>query len=548
MKKSAGWFRSGNLDRKFRPAEHHFAAFLLHFGQYLPCSAKSAAKSAEPDAPHLSEACLDVRLIARGNKILSGNNCTGGDCIHMTSQNSQLNKIQKKYVITRMNGCIFSFLLHDQKAVEIHCDEEYADSGLGNIYIGKIKNIAKNIDAAFVEISPNVICYLQLSDMKDPVYTKKGKAPGPQAGDELLVQISREAQKSKAPALTTNLTLHGKYVLLTTGKKQIGVSSKLPRAERERLLALTSPYFSEEDKLKDTFCTAVSTPSIYDEGKNFQNRVCIPKAETLKAGTPEPASGTGMAENPASRPYGWLLRTNAGGMEEEVLLQDIRRLQNRFQLLMDHAKYRTCFSCLYAMPPSYLSRLLNLYKSEAEQIITDDKVLYEDIHAYLLENQPEDIGKLIFYKDHLLPISKLYSLEHQLSQALSEKVWLNSGGYLVIQPTEALTVIDVNTGKYEGGKKREATFLKINKEAALESARQIRLRNLSGIILIDFINMEAKESTDELLSVLDAELRRDPIRTVLVDMTKLSLVEITRQKKERTLAEAVQAGKRAAAN
>ena len=134
---------------------------------------------------------------------------------------------------------------------------------------------------------------------------------------------------------------------------------------------------------------------------------------------------------------------------------------------------------------------------------------------------------------------KLYSLEHQLEQALSERVWLNSGGYLIIQPTEALTVIDVNTGKYEGGKKKEATFLKINREAAAEAARQIRLRNLSGIILIDFINMEAKEAVDELLSFLGRELQKDPIRTALVDMTRLSLVEITRQKRERTLAEAV---------
>ncbi len=427
----------------------------------------------------------------------------------MTSKDSSLSKIQKKYVITRMNGRIFSFLLHDQKAVEIHCDEERrADSGLGlgNIYIGKIKSIARNIDAAFVETAPNTICYLPFSEMRDPIYIKKGSAHGPQAGDELLVQISREAQKTKAPAVTADLTLHGKYVLLTTGKKIIGVSSKLPRTERERLLALTSPHFS--------------SPNL-SQNKDADNR---------------------MAENSDPRPCGWLLRTNAGGAEEDVLLADIRRLQENFRLLMEHAKYRTCFSCLYAVPALYLSRLLNLYESEADRIVTDDPVLYEEIRKYLSENQSGDLEKLTFYQNDLLPLYKLYSLEHQLSQALSEKVWLNSGGYLVIQATEALTVIDVNTGKYEGGKKREATFLKINTEAALEAARQIRLRNLSGIILIDFINMEEKKSTDELLSILDAELRRDPIRTVLVDMTKLSLVEITRQKKERTLAEAVRIG------
>ena len=136
-------------------------------------------------------------------------------------------------------------------------------------------------------------------------------------------------------------------------------------------------------------------------------------------------------------------------------------------------------------------------------------------------------------------MKKLYSLEHQMELALAERVWLNSGGYLVIQPTEALTVIDVNTGKFEGGKKKEAAFLKISLEAAKEIARQIRLRNLSGIIIVDFINMESAESRKQLMDRLDQLLRQDPIKTVLVDMTKLSLVEITRMKREKPLAEAV---------
>ncbi len=439
----------------------------------------------------------------------------------MTLTDSHPDNIRKKYVITRMNECIFSFLLHDRKVVEIHCDRECGGNvpELGSIYIGRIKSIAKNIDAAFVETAPNVVCYLQLSDMKDPIYIKKGSSPKPQAGDELLVQVSREALKSKAPALTTNLTLHGKYVLLTTGRKQIGVSSKLPKAERERLLSLTAPFFASGDGSDD----------VHPE-----------KSELCAGGQPSEAAD---AKNGTLRPYGWLLRTNAGGAEKDVLLADICRLKERFRLLVTHARYRTCFSCLYAMPPIYLSRLLNLYESEAEQIITDDRKLYDEIRGYLQENQKDDLEKLSFYEDRLLPMQKLYSLEHQLSGALAERVWLNSGGYLVIQATEALTVIDVNTGKYEGGKKREAAFLKVNKEAALESARQIRLRNLSGIILIDFINMESEKSTEELLAVFDLELRKDPIRTVLVDMTKLSLVEVTRQKKERTLAEAVKAGR-----
>ena len=206
---------------------------------------------------------------------------------------------------------------------------------------------------------------------------------------------------------------------------------------------------------------------------------------------------------------------------------------------MRTAQYRTCFSCLMAKPPAYLKRLSDLYTGEVEEILTDDRELLKQMTEYLEENQPEDTAKLRFYEDRLLPMNKLYSLERHLKEALGERIWLRSGGYLVIQPTEALTVIDVNTGKFMAGKKKEAAFLKLNQEAANEAAHQIRLRNLSGIIIIDFINMEEKESEAQLLETLDHALRKDPIRTTLVDMTKLSLVEITRMKKERPLHESV---------
>ena len=186
-------------------------------------------------------------------------------------------------------------------------------------------------------------------------------------------------------------------------------------------------------------------------------------------------------------------------------------------------------------PPQYLVRLQNLYSNDAKRIITDDQTLFDEIYAYLSQYQKEDTGKLELYHDRLLPMQKLYSLEKQLALAFSEKVWLKSGGYLVIQPTEALTSIDVNTGKYDGGKNQEASFLKINREAAIEIAHQLRLRNLSGIIIVDFINMKQKESVRELLTLLDGELKKDPVPTKLIDMTKLSLVEITRMKREKPL-------------
>ena len=403
---------------------------------------------------------------------------------------------KQTYVVSRRGSQIFSFLLNGSKAVEIHCDACREDSILDEIYIGKVQNIVKNISAAYVEIAPGTVCYLPLEDLKHPVYTKKGTSQNIQQGDELLVQVKREGIKTKAPAVTTNLTLHGKYALLTTGNTQISVSSKLSKEEKERLLRV----------VKDN--------SSADNGS----------LEGMSAG---------------ERAYGWLLRTNAGGASPEVIKKDLLRLQTKYGELMKTAQYRTCFSCLLARPSAYLKRLSDLYTEEVDEILTDDRELFEQMTEYFQENQPEDTAKLRFYEDRLLPMEKLYSLDHHLKEALGERVWLKSGGYLVIQPTEALTVIDVNTGKFTAGKKKEAAFLKLNQEAALEAARQIRLRNLSGIVIIDFINMEETESETQLLRTLDGALRLDPIRTTLVDMTKLSLVEITRMKKERPLHESV---------
>lgn len=370
-----------------------------------------------------------------------------------------------------------------KKAVEIHCDIQEQGAQIGSIYVGKIKNIAKNIGAAFVEIAPGEPCYLPLADMKRPIYTRKGSSKLPQQGDELLVQVSRGKTKSKAMSVTTNLTFSGKYLLLTTGNCSVCASSKLSAPEKERLTGLVAPY--------------------------------------------------------ASQKYGWLVRTNADGKGTDILAAEAKRLQAGYEALTEQAQYRSCYSCVLQRPDAWLARLLGLYDRECTTIRTDDQELYERICAYLTQEQPDDLARLSFYQDSLLPMKKLYSLEQQLSLALSQRVWLDCGGYLVIQPTEALTVIDVNSGKYEGGKKREAAFLKINLEAAAEIARQLRLRNISGIIIVDFINMEDTASNGRLLDSLAGHLRRDPMRTVLVEMTKLSLVEITRKRAEPPLLEQV---------
>ena len=177
------------------------------------------------------------------------------------------------------------------------------------------------------------------------------------------------------------------------------------------------------------------------------------------------------------------------------------------------------------------------YTDQFDTIITDDRQLYEETADFLKTQYPEELSRLQFYEDPRVSLSNLYGLSAKLKEATETRVWLKSGGYLVIEPTEALTVIDVNSGKYSGKKGIRDTFRMINREAALEIARQLRLRNLSGIILVDFINMEEADDRQELLEFLSAQLKRDPVKTALIDMTPLGLVEITRKKIRRPLKE-----------
>ena len=205
---------------------------------------------------------------------------------------------------------------------------------------------------------------------------------------------------------------------------------------------------------------------------------------------------------------------------------------------MHYARYRSCFTCLKEAETevaSAIKQFTGSAEAKSFEVITDQKALYEQ-----LKNDGQEKGipwNLRFYADDMLPLSALYSLESKMKTALSSKVWLKSGGYLVIEPTEALTVIDVNSGKYESGKEAQDTYRKINLEAAEEVAFQLRLRNLSGIIIIDFINMRSRDDNNMLLQTLRKFVKQDRVNTTIVDMTPLGLVEITRKRTSRPLRE-----------
>lgn len=399
-----------------------------------------------------------------------------------------------KLVFVRQENRIISAFFEGMNLVQVSLNDLERAGILGNIYLGKVKNIVKNINAAFVEIEDGRMCYYSMSENRYPIMAnnqvederKEGLKQGKvKVGDELLVQVVKEDVKTKAPVVSANINFTGKYVALTYGKSTIGVSSKISdEKERRRLKNIATQY---------------------------QNREC-----------------------------GFILRTNAAFIPEEKIKEEIENLINTYQNIRNFGIHKNRFSLVHETPPNYICDIRDGYAENIDSFITDDKELYDRIKDYLTNYQAEDLDKLRYYEDPLLSLVNLYGVHEKLEEALRSYVWLKSGGTLVIQPTEALTVIDVNTGKAVAGKKKvQETFLKVNREAAKEIARQIRLRNLSGIIIIDFIDMDSKKNQELLMRELDEYLKMDPIKTTLVDMTALGLVEVTRKKVRKPLHEQI---------
>ncbi len=388
---------------------------------------------------------------------------------------TKLKQNNKEYIATA--------LYQDKKMLEVTLEPVEQQSILGNIYVGRVKNIVKNLNAAFIEIAPGMPCYYPLDEMKQPLFVKKINSPNMVQGDEVVVQVAQESSKSKPPKVTTNLNLSGKYLVLTSENKRIGISRKIAEEKREELKEHLS-----FDTLED---------------------------------------------------FGIIVRTNAASASKEEIMEEYQKLKQEYRNLQKTAPYRTVFSCLKESTPEYLHMLQNVNQLWLTSILTDDPELFEKAREYLKTAQPEDLKKLTLYEDPGITLSSLYRLEHHLKEALQEKIWLKSGGYLVIQPTEALTVIDVNSGKSISKKQVQEHYLKINLEAAEEIARQLRLRNLSGIIIVDFIDMKSDDSRELLMQALSRAVCTDPVPVRVVDMTKLYLVELTRKKVRKSLAEQV---------
>lgn len=403
-----------------------------------------------------------------------------------------------KLIITKINiqgkETIFRGLHDGSKFYQIglESEDEKDTASVGNIYIGRVRDVVKNINAAFIEYKKGEVGYFSIPENRNPLFLNTKSTNKLCQGDLLLVQVAKEAVKTKEPVLTSNISLTGKYIVLNISKSGVGFSNKI----------------------KDN---------------SFKNKVKALLTEEL----------TQIFEQ-TKEEYGIIIRTNAVTADITEIKQEFLCLLDNYRNIYNDAMCRTCFTTMYKEERNYLKFIKGAYNGEIEEIITDDEVIYNHIRQYLDINGLTEYTKvLMLYADKLLPLYKLYSIESLMKSAADKKVWLKSGAYLVIEPTEAMVVIDVNTGKCIKGKDLRHTILNVNLEAAKEIAYQLRLRNLSGIIVIDFINMDEEEDKQKLLSVLNEHFMKDKIKTTLIDMTKLNLVEVTRKKTEPPIAEQI---------
>ena len=390
---------------------------------------------------------------------------------------------RKKYVITTLDNYTTAVIFEEDKPALINMYDKEEEALLGNVYIGRVKDVVKNINSAFVQIDKDRVCYYSLTDNTHHNFLNRKNTDKVCQGDLMLVQVSKEAVKSKVPSLTSDISITGNYVVMSfDGRGQVAVSAKIKdEAFRSSIHEKLIPLVKETGKrISLVVRTAAYTADIADVLKEADSMAQL-EAEMNTKSTSRPA-----------------------------------------------------FTCLYKKEDAYIADLRECKLTQEDIIITDEPEILDNIIRFL----PEYRCIIRLYDDKLLPLYKCYDFEKIIREAVNPHVWLKSGAYLIIEPTEALTVIDVNTGKFDGNKKnREDTFFKINMEAATEICRQLKVRNISGIVIVDFINMESEENNALLINHINEELAKDNVPAFYIEMTKLGLVEITRKKIKRPLHE-----------
>ncbi|MFZ1063813.1 MAG: Rne/Rng family ribonuclease [Acidimicrobiales bacterium] len=362
----------------------------------------------------------------------------------------------------------------------------------GNIYVGRIQNVLPGMELAFVDIGipKNAVLYrgdvsFDEDDVEGPTQSGRRIEEMIRAGQTVVCQVTKNAIGAKGARLTQEVSIPGRFAVLVPNSSTIGISKRLPDGERRRLRKIVDDVKPER--------------------------------------------------------HGIIIRTAAEGVSAEDLARDVTSLAEKWAAIEAEVAKSNQPRLVYRDLDLAVRVLREELNEDYRGVIIDDQELFEKVREYVLAVNPELADRIEFYdrSSEELPLFERYFVHEQLHRALDRKVFLPSGGSLIIERTEALTVIDVNTGKNVGTTNLEETVFRNNLEAAEEVARQLRLRDIGGIIVIDFIDMEARANREAVASALRQALSRDKTRTQVFDISELGLVEMTRKRVNEGLLESV---------
>lgn len=360
-------------------------------------------------------------------------------------------------------------IIEDETLVEVFLERDFEKKVVGNIYRGKLVNRIESMESSFIDIGLNKNGYLNDKDA-NIVNSKDLKE-----GTDIIVQVTKEPYGNKGARLTKNITIPGRYLVLVPYKSYIGISNKIEeKNDRERLK------------------------------KIIQEKLPI-----------------GM---------GCVIRTASKEADLEEVILELDELIKIFRNIEYKVANKISKDKLIYSELQIIDKVLRDYLDRSiDEIIVNDELKYLEIKRFI-ENYKVDVNKKLDVKLNKSDIFKEYGISDAIEKSTKRKVYLDSGGYITIDETEALTAIDVNTGKFLGSSSFKKTLYDINIEASKEIARQIRLRNIAGIIIIDFINMSNRDSLLSVVSEMEKNLKKDKMKTSIISITKLELVEITRKK------------------
>lgn len=396
--------------------------------------------------------------------------------------------MKSKAIITRLDDRLISAIFEDLDCVRISAPNP--DSPAGMFYVGRVERVVPQLSCCFIEFRKGERGYYPLKDNRIRIFTGDTERTRlPKGGDTLIVQVKRPAIAPKEALLTSELTLSGYYLVLVVGDAAVHFSKKLKISEQDPKL----------------------------------------KGALLALGKADP-------DNSFMPDFGFIVRTNAAGVPADRILSEAARLKTYMTNVITAA--RTAYPCtkVGAGPGEFESEIRQLPRESEPEVITDIPEVYERLKRSFAGG-PVTIR---LYEDPSYPLYKLYSLKTCRDKALSRIVHMKSGANLYIDKTEALTAIDVNAAaaSSSGPALPDKKKLSVNFEAALEVARQLRLRNISGMILVDFISMKSEEDKAALLKYMRKAVKADSVPVQVLDMTRLGLVEITRKKEGRDVYEA----------